>query len=359
MPFGTMGMTNAEASKAFDECFGKAGIAEEEMYYPGMHKLMGGKDNCDESLNRIAKNLEKANAFQTVQKGPSLGTTSGSTYTGYGLMPPFLDPSIVDRTVRETPLVRLLPRRAVRGRSYTYNILTAKAGASFLGDDASLADQVDTYSIGSVDMKYLYAVGRVTGPAQASASGFINLMAEDIRIKTASMNEALENEIINGNTSTNALGFQGLIQLISTNSSSNSGGRLTLEQIRIDFNTSFEANGLIDLAVTDGQTLNYIKGVLQDFQIRAERPVGQMDFGIPDAFTFDGVLFIKDRYMPTTAGSRRILYLDTRYVFLAVLQDYTYFELAKVNDSDKYAIKWYGALVVNFESAMVQRTSLA
>jgi hypothetical protein len=84
-----------------------------------------------------------------------------------------------------------------------------------------------------------------------------------------------------------------------------------------------------------------------------------MDFGIPDAFMIDGVLIIKDRYMPTTAGSRRILYLDTRYVFLAVLQDISFNNVAKINDSEKYYLKWYGALVVTFESAMVQRTALA
>jgi len=350
MGFGTMGMNDYESFYHFDKVFGKAGVNHEECYYSG---LQGSKKECDEKI------VEMNKTWNQVQKGPSLVTTSGGTYTGYGMMPPFLDPSIVDKTMRETPLVKLLPRRAIRGRSYVYNIITAKGGASFLADDASLADQVDTRSTSTVHMKYLYAVGRVTGPAQVSGQGYLNLLTEDIRVKTASMNEALENEIINGNTSTDANGFQGLIQTISTNSSANAGARLTLEQFRTDTNTSFEANGLIDLAVTDGQTQQYMKGLLQDFQRNVERPSGSMDFGIPDAFMFDGILIIKDRYMPTTAASRRILYLDTRYLFLAVLQDITFEELAKTNDSQKYMLKWYGALVVTFESAMVQRTGLA
>jgi len=350
--FTSSGMSDYEAFDKFDQVFGKAGIMHEQTYYPGMCKhLGGGIKHTDDALTKIGKEF--------MSKAPSLDTSSGGTFTGYGLMPPFLDPSIVDRTVRETPLVRLLPRRAIRGRSYVFNLISAKAGAQFLADDASLAEQVDTRSTDSVDMKYLYAVGRVTGPAQASGAGYINLLAEDIRVKTASMNEALENEIINGAVATNALGFDGLLALITTNSSSNGGGRLTLEQFRTDLNTSFEANGLIDLTVTDGQTLNYLKGLLMDIQRNVERPVGQMDFGIPDAFMFDGVMIIKDRYMPTTAAARRMLYLDTRYVFLAVLQDYTFEELAKMNDSNKYFIKWYGALAMTFESAMVQRTSLA
>jgi len=352
MPFGQNSMSNAEASMVFDNSFGQYGVSEEETYYPG---LRGGNDGCSKALTSIGKSIEKS---MKIQKAPSMSSTSGSTYTGYSMLPPYVDPSIVDRTVRETPLVKLLPRKAIRGRSYVYNIITAKAGAAFLLEDASLADQVDTRTTGTATMSFLYAVGRVTGVGTASQT-IINLMAEDIRVKTASMNEALENEIVNGYTTTNPAGFNGLTYSITTNTTDNSGANITLEEIRADLNTSFEANGMIDLAVTDGNTFNYIKGLLMDFQRNVERPSGQMDFGIPDAFMFDGVLFIKDRYCPTTAASRRIYYLDTRYIFLAVLQDYTFEELAKTNDSQKYMIKWYGTMVVNFESAMVQRYGLA
>lgn len=344
--FSGMSMGNAEAGAIFDNCFGKAGIAEEQTYYDPIRGI--------DKRVEIGKSLKES----MMTKGP-VDTTTGGTYTGYGLMPPFVDSTIVDKTVRETPLVRLLPRRAIRGRSYVYNIISAKAGAAWLGDDAALSVQEDTRTVGTAAMKYLYAIGRVTGPAMPSADGFINLMAEDIRVKTASMNEALENGIINGDATTYPNQFDGFIQSITTNTTDNSGVRVTLEQIRTDINTSFQANGLIDVAVTDGATLNYIKGLLMDYQ-RHESPVPEgMNFGIPDAFMFDGVVFVKDRYMPTTAASRRILFLDTRHAFLAVLQDYTFEELAKTNDSQKYMIKWYGSLVVDFESAMVMRYGLA
>jgi hypothetical protein len=346
MAFGSLGIGNAEAGHVFDKCFGVANIAEEQTYYAPM-KGIDKRAEIGEALKQ-----------DMVAKAPSMPSTVGGTYTGYSMLPPFVDASIVDKTVRETPLVKLLPRKAIRGRSYVYNILSAKAGASFMGEDAALAEQVDTRSTGTAAMKFLYAVGRVTGIASASQT-IINLLAEDIRVKTASMNEALENEIVNGAVATNALGFNGLTASITTNTTDNSGANITLDDIREDLNTSFEANGMIDLAVTDGNTHNYIKGLLMDFQRNVERPSGVMDFGIPDAFMFDGVLFIKDRYAPTTAAARRIYYLDTRYLFLAVLQDYTFEELAKVNDSQKYMLKWYGTMVVNFESAMVQRYGLA
>jgi HK97 family phage major capsid protein len=340
--FARQNLSNFEAESYFEKVFGAAGIANETIYYDPIRGI--------DKRVQIGKKL--------VEKAPSMSTTSGGTYTGYSMLPPFVDPSIVDRTVRETPLVKLIARRAVRGRSYVYNILSSKAGAVFVAEDAALSESVDTRATGTASMSYLSIVGRVTGPTIASET-IIDLMAEDIRVKTASMNEALENQIINGNTTTDPLGFNGLLVAITTNTTNNSGANITLEQIRTDINTSFEANGLIDLAVTDGYTFNYIKGLLMDFQRNVERPSGAMDFGIPDAFTFDGVLFIKDRYMPTTAASRQIVFLDTRYLFLAVLQDYTYEELAKTNDSQKYYIKWYGTLVLNFEAAMVRRYGLA
>ena len=356
--FGLGLASEGDAGYAFDQTFGKMGVQEGETYYGGLN---WGKKDCDEKLVKMGKTYEGC-----ITKAPSVSTTTGGTVTAYGLMPSFFDPALVDRTVRQTPLIRLLHRKAVRGRSYVYNALTARAvptngtaGSGFKGDDAALSDDVDTWTAVSTTMKYAYVVGRITGPALASGRGYLNLLAEDIRIKTSSMNQILENEIVNGNTSTNALGFTGLRASITTNTTANGGAAITLAQIRTDLATMFNANGNADIAVTDASTFNTIKGLLMDFQRNVEQPSGMMDFGIPDAFMFDGVLFIKDRFMPTTASSREIMYLDLRYVFLAVLQDVTFEELAKTNDSQKYMLKWYGSLIVTAEALMVDRTGLA
>ena len=83
-----------------------------------------------------------------------------------------------------------------------------------------------------------------------------------------------------------------------------------------------------------------------------------MPFGIPGAFLLDGVLFIRDQFMPTTSGSRRILFVDPRYVYLVVLQDVTFEELAKVNDSNKFMLKWYGTIVFSYVASCGQLTSI-
>jgi hypothetical protein len=353
MAFNTNELGNAGAGHAFDSGFGKMGVVEGQTYYNPINGIDMRKD--------MAKTYMGA-----IQKAPSIDHTTGGTVTAYGLMPSFFDPSIVDRTARATPLVRLLPRRAVRGRAYVYNAVTAKAvptagtaGEGFKGDDAALAEDVPTRTAVSTVMKFAYVVGRVTGPALSSGEGFLNLLAEDIRVSTESMNEILENEILNGAVATNALGFDGLRAAITTNTTANAGAAITLDQVRSDFNDVFEANGQVDLVVTDGSTHNVIKGLLMDFQRNVERPGPEMSFGIPDAFMFDGALFIKDRFMPVTATLHEILYLDLRYVFLAVLQDMTYEELAKTNDSQKYMLKWYGSLIVTAEALMAERTGIA
>jgi len=337
-----------EADFTFNKVFGAAGVLSGQTYSDPINKV--------DLRPQMYKTLSDQGL---ISKAPSIGHTSGGTFTNYGLMPSFLDSEIVDSTMYQTPLVYWIRRKAVRGRSYVYNTLTAKQGADWLGDDAPLADQVDTRGTESVVMKFLYAVGRVTGPALASGSAYINLLSEDLRGKVASMNEALENEIINGNTTTNALGFQGLIQSITTNTTDLSGAAVTLQNIRDELATTYQAKGETDVVVTDAVTHNYVKGLLMDFQRIIERPYEGMKFGIPGSFMLDDVVFIRDQYMPTTAASRRMLFLDSRYLFLAVLQDITYSEMAVTNDSSKYFLKWYGALAVTYEGSMSQIYGIA
>jgi hypothetical protein len=327
-----------DAEYLFNKGFGAAGLVEGQTYYDPIRKL--------DLRQNIMKSIEG-----NIQKAPSITTTTGGTYTAYSMFPAFLDPSIVDQTMFETPLVFLIKRKAVKNLKYVYNKITAKADASFLGIDAPLSEQVDTRSNGSVDIKFLYAVGRVLNQAVAGGESYMDLMAEDIRVKMASINEALENEIINGDTSTNALGFTGLISGITTNTTDLSGEDVSLEDFLTMKATIFQAKGRTDLAVTDAFTLNKIKGLLMDYQ-RSMPMAGS--YGIPESFMFDSTNVIKSQYMPTTSGSRRILFLDTRYIFLPVLQDVTYTELGLTNDSKKYYLKWYGALVLQFEGSSGQ-----
>ena len=338
----------------FDRGFGGALKVQKDsfggtsaLYYDPFAKLDLRPDICKAMIEKAMK----------IQKQSIDTQTGGAGTAGTALIPIYVDPAVVDRTRRMTPLTELIPRRATRGLTYDYIPLTAKAGAAWNLEDASLPDQVDTYNRTSVAIKYLYAVGRVTGPSIAAMRGFIDPTALDLAVKTVSIKEAEEDMIINGDATTNPEEPDGMIQLISSNTTAISAS-VTLVDIRAEIATTFNANGAVTLAVTDVSTHNYIKNLLMDFQRQPAPPAEGLPFGIPGSFQFDELTFIKDRFMPTTSGSRRILILDQRYIFMAVLQDTTYEELAKTNDSNKYMLKEYIALIMTFQASSSQITSI-
>ncbi len=308
--------------------------------------------------NRVDKKVDIMKAHIAKQ---SIDTQTGGAGTaGTALIPVYVDPSIVDRTIRETPLRNIYPRRAIRGQTYDYIPLTAKGGAVWAAENAVIADQIDTYDRVSVNVKFLYAKGRISGPAIAAMRGFIDPSQLDLAVKTASIMEAEEDAIINGDASTNPEEPNGLIQTITTNTTDLSGGLPTLAQIRAEFATSYNANGEITLAVTDATTHNYIKGLLLDIQRQVSNPsMDALGFGIPGAFDFDGVMFIRDKFMPTGSSAKRILFLDMRYNFMAVLLDTTFEQKYNEHDNYPYLLKEYVTPVNTFESAQTQMLGIA
>lgn len=344
--FGQMSLDLSQAEDRFDKTF------------PGIKPTTDAFDGCSKEYynpwNKLdLRNDIKANMIKAAQ-GSITTQTGGAGTAGTALIPVYVDSAIVDRTNRLTPMVDLLPRRAVRGLTYDYIPLTAKGGAEWGFEGQAIADQVDTYDRTSVGMRYGYAKGRITGPSIAAMRGFIDPESLDLRVKVKSLKELEEDAIINGDNSTNVNEYNGLIQSISTNTTNKSTAYVTIANIRAELATTFNANGMVTLAVTDASTHNYIKGLLLDYQRQQATPAENLPFGLPGAFNFDGVDFIKDRFMPTTSGSRRILFLDMRYLFMAVLQDVTYEEKYSDNDDYPYLMKLYEAMVLTFEAACSQ-----
>lgn len=342
--FGRVDISSSQAEAMFDKVF--SGLTVSEDSFGGTSKEYYNPSDKIDLREEIRKDMIQKQSIDT--------QTGGAGTAGTALVPVYVDNVTVDRTDRLTPMTDLLARRAVRGLTYDYIPLTAKGGAAFALEDEAIATQVDTYDRTSIAMRYLYAKGRITGQAIAGMSGFIDPHALDLRVKVKSIKEAEEDGIINGDQSTNIEEFNGILKSITTNTTNLSNTNVTLSDIRAELATTFNANGLVTLAVTDASTHNYIKGLLMNIQ-RQNAPVAEnLPFGIPGSFNFDGVDFIKDRYMPTSTGSRRIFMLDMRYIFMAVLLDVTYEEKYNEHDSYPYLLKEYLALVMTFESSSSQ-----
>jgi len=332
--------------KAFEDSFAGALFVGDDSF--------GGKSH--EYYNVWTKNDKRKMIKSALIEKASLDTQTGGAGTaGTALIPIYVDNQVVDRTIRELPLRSLIPRRAIKGMTYDYIPKTTQGGAVWAFENGAIADQIDTFNRTSVGVKFLYAKGRISGPAIAAMRGFIDPSQLDLSSKTKAVFEAEEDMIINGDATTNPEEPNGLIKTITTNTTDKSGASVTLAELRAELATTFNANGQVTLAVTDASTHNYIKGLLLDLQRQVTNPsMSALGFGIPDAFEFDGVMFIRDRYMPTTATSRRILLLDMRYLFMAVLQDLTYEEKASENDSYVYTLKEYLTFVNTFEASCSQ-----
>jgi len=313
-------------------------------------------------LMHIDKRKEIAMKTYDLHKAESSinSQTGGAGTAGTALVPVYPDPNVVNRTIKQTPLRAMTPRRAIRGLTYDYIPLTAKGGAFWAAEGGSIEAVEDTYDRVSIAVKFLYAKGLISGPAIAGMRGFIDPSQLDLGVKTDSIFEAEEDALINGDATTNPLEPSGMIKLITTNTTNRSGGNPTLPLIRAEIATTFNAKGYPTLAVTDATTHNYVKGLLLDIQRNnVDKNSMLLEFGIEDQFKFDQLTFIKDIFMPTAASSKRILFLDMRYIFFGVLQDLTYEEKYTDQDGFVYMLKEYLTIVNTFEAASSQMYGIA
>ena len=310
-------------------------------------------------------------------------TTTLATYAAGTLpvlIPVYVDPEIVDLTRRATPLVELIPRVTNYGKTADYNQISAIATAQVLAEDASMTEQNDTYVRKSQPVRYLYSIGRVTGPMFAASKqylasgGYVDALSLEVKNKTIAMKRLEEAMILLGDsvaawtepvnsTSMNAANsFDGLWQLISNANSNGYGGSssyrtdnagtpITIAAIRTAIRTCRTAGGEPNLMVCDYATYDAIKGLIQD-QLRYVS-TQTIAWGITTV-SFEGIPLIASRFLSTTAGAgsgvpadaRSLFVLDTNVIEMRVLQDVSYEELAKTNDSVKFMLKCYEVLIV-------------
>lgn len=349
MNYFTKGMMAGDANVGLDEVqiFEKAfgGVVHDgEVYLDPMR----GVDKRSKVAAKVVEAMKKA------VSSIDLTTGGNAAATGTVLIPVWTEPTPVDQTKYETPLRNLFARVACRGKNYNFVRITAKGGASWKAENAPLPEDVDTYASSSVAIKFGYSVGKLTYPAIAAMRGFIDAQSLDLGLKTQALYELEEDTIVNGDASTYGTEFTGLISGITTNATNLSGAAVSLAAIRNEFSVIFQSKGRCNLVVTDTYTHDYVKGLLMDFQRQPASPAEGLPFGIPGAFSLDGVNFIKSQFMPTTSGSRRMLFLDTRWIVMPVLQDVTFQEVPSLNDSTKYMLKVYESLAITFEPAQSQ-----
>lgn len=302
-------------------------------------------------------------------------TTGGEGTAGYALVPIYVDPRIVDVTRKFTPLVELIPRVTNQGLTADYNKITAKGGGYTAAEDAALPETTDTYDRASTSIKFLYAVGRITGQMQAampsyilegfqptgaglgggepfSPSGVPNAKQLEVVMKAREMRELEENLIVNGDASTTATQFSGIVKLQSTtNVVDLNGAALTWDDIETAVRYAFDDGGRPKIAVASSAVVQDIRKIIIDtFRYNPSDIGGTLPFGVAAAIVLQTMVgpipVIPSMYLSNTSGAKQIYFLDTDYIEMRVLQDMTYEDLAKTNDSTKFMLKIYEALIM-------------
>lgn len=310
----------------------------------------------------------KENLSQVAMK--ALSTTAGGAGTaGYAMVPIFVDPRIVDVTRKYTPLVELVPRVTNQGMYADYNQLTAKGGAYTAAEDAALSETNTTYDRQSTQIKFLYAVGRVTGPAVAAMPSWIlggldsvggatgafndavgtNAKQLEVLVKTRELRELEESLIVNGDASTTATEFSGIVKLMgSTNTVDKNTAALSLDDIDTAIKNAFDDGGRPNLGVCSSGVYTDLLGLLTA-KIGYMQPTQEVYWGFSTIVinTMVGQIpIIPSMYLSNVSGSKAIYFLDMSVVEMRVLQDLTYEELAKTNDSQKFMLKCYETLII-------------
>lgn len=301
--------------------------------------------------------------------------TGGAGTAGFAMIPVYLSPLIVDESRKRTPLVEMFSRVTNLGMYADWNNITAKGAGFTAAEDAAFSETDDTLDRNSIPIKFLYSVGRVTGPSQAAQPGFVlqgfqgtgsglggsafgdvnapNAMQFRILTAARAIKELEESLIVNGDASTDATEFSGIVKLQgTTNVTDKSSTALTWDDIEDTVQLSFDDGGIVKLAVGSSSAVTDVRKIIVDtFRYNpSDIPNGVLPFGVPSAVLLHTLVgpvpLIPSMYLSNTSGAKQIYFLDTDYIEMRVLQDMTYERLGKANDSDKFYLKIYECFVM-------------
>ncbi len=357
---GTGSVGSVDCKGAYAHSFGP--LMDHTRYVDAWSKI----DYREELKNRMSIGMK---ALET--------TTAGATGTaGFALVPVYVDPRIVDVTRKFTPLVELIPRVTNQGMTADYNKITAKGGAYVAAEDAATPETTDTYERSSTPIKFLYSVGRVTGPMQAAmpsyilegfqptgaglgggtpfnAAGAPNAKQLEVIMKARALRELEEELILNGSISDDSNEFDGLVTLqiaATTNVVDVDGGALTWDDMETAIRYAFDDGGRPKLGVAASSVVQDIRKIIVDtFHYRPGDMGDTLPFGVSAGIVLQTLVgpipVIPSMFLSNTSGSKQIFFFDTDWIEMRVLQDMTYEDLAHTNDSQKFMLKIYECII--------------
>jgi hypothetical protein len=276
------------------------------------------------------------------------------------------DQEIIDTTRKECPLMELIPQETARGKTTSYDVLSARGAAIFAAEDvAATTAASDTYLNTTKALKIATAWGGWTDFALAALANQYptrDARALEIRNKTWSLNELWENELINGSSSSGAssAGFVGLrAEIYTTQTIAN------LPSANGSLNYNINSNDVLDtdidkaiadmvhlnvkpnLAITDLVTWQKIKQLMMGL-VRYVNPESEIAWGLKALAwntPYGTMPIVASKFMSYGANSREILLLDTKFLAQRILLDSTMEMLAKTTIQQNFVIKKFGTVI--------------
>jgi len=276
---------------------------------------------------------------------------ASSSQTVPTILPTFLDPTFTYAVPTDAPLYAALPRKASLGAMESYTRITALGSPSGTGYWKTETEAVDPVAptVARVNGQKVIAEtwGGVTGFQRAAAEGFKDMLEEAHRERlTGLLTDGLEDGCLNGAGSTiyNAglLTTQG-----TTNRVAGGSAAPTLAEIQEVIRTVWTAGGDLEsygFAVTDPTNYDYVKNLVSEYLGYVNVENYDLPWGLK-TFSVQGIPFLKSRKMPTGANVKKILFVDRRYAYNAILTDVTTELYGKIKDEQNFAIKWYGRTI--------------
>ncbi len=372
---GTGSTAGIYAGTVYEHSFGN--YANHTQYFdpPALKSWSGGDMDVSLAvdLRPELKDLIKIGMERMQVK--ALTTEAGGAGTaGFALVPIFPDSRIVDRTRKYTPWVELIGRVTNQGLFADFNIISDKAAAITAFEDAPLTDQTDTEDRVSKAIKFLYAIGRVTGPMQAGMPSYIieglnpvgdgirnttfgsptapNAKQYEVLKKSRSLRELEENLIWNGNTSTDATQYNGIVaDQSTTNQNDKTATAFGFDDIENTVVLAYDDSGRPNMAAADSSTTKDIrKTMIDQFRYRPGDLPGVAGFGVPAPIVLETMVgptpLVPSQFLTTTSGAKQLWFLDMEFIEMRVLQDMTFQDMAINNDSNKFMLKIYETILL-------------
>lgn len=355
-----VGNVDINAQTAYEQSFG---VLADKTVYSGYRP--GLKADLREEDGTLGK------AYNSALKAFNVTTGPGAAHDVYGklLIPLYLDPQLIDISRKYTPLVEVIPRVTNRGLYAEWATLS-KTSAFVAGEDAAMAEKNDTYSRESVAIRYLYAVGRVTGQAIAATPSFIMqgmspsgfnggfggdelaATAKQIEVlaKGRSIKELEEELIVNGDVDQSGE-YDGLVQMFTDTTGNNvamSTGAFDFGDVNHAIQLAFDDGGRPNVAICSSEVYADLEALIQSKQ--GYVPVAKNVFWGMETLqlqTMVGTMpVIPSMFASNTTAEKTLYFLDLSVCEMRVLQDLTYEPLAKTNDSEKFMMKIYEAFII-------------